>query len=700
MVVESRITAVTLYARGARVRRTATIAIARGQTRARIGGLPVAVLDGTVRIEAAGAVVAAAHVGLDAPPPDTAADEEPPELRAARLRVARADAEVERIDAALAVLAASPIALHAPGAGDAEPLAAWSAVVEARRQLMRLRTERELALRDQAAAARREADEARLALAAAADRDRRAGSARPAKQHELRKHVELELEGEGEGGTVTVELEYQVAAARWSPSYVARLDGERVMFELRATVAQATGEDWTGVALRLSTAEPERFATLPELAAQRIGRHQAEAARPGFRAPPSGAAALYHDYLRSFPDHRSQPISIGRIMAEPAEAAAAGDDDMFGAAVQTDVFMAPGGPPAAAAGSAVAPPRGARPAPIPVPPSVAMPKAAMLRHRDSSSDELRRTRVMPFGATAAAASAAPPAPPAISPPPAPPAPRLDYGNLRMAPPGSPERGTLIPAPRDPRLAAAGREVAAAAARIAALALPRGHATDWPHTYDYAFATDGLVDVRADAAWHSIAVTAAAGTARLRHVAVPREQADVFRLAAIANPLPGPLLPGPIDVYDRGNFLVTSELDQTPPGATVDVGLGVDPQVKVSRNTEFREETTGVLRGGLRLHHAIKIDIDNLSDRAIDLEVRERLPVTRDAEDEIEVVVGRVEPAWDRLVPDPAWPRELRLRGGYRWRLAVPAGAQRALRAAYEVRISGKHELVGGNRRES
>jgi uncharacterized protein (TIGR02231 family) len=231
-------------------------------------------------------------------------------------------------------------------------------------------------------------------------------------------------------------------------------------------------------------------------------------------------------------------------------------------------------------------------------------------------------------------------------------------------------------------------------------LPSGCSVEWPHTYDYAFTTDGAVDVRSDGAWHSIAVTAVPGSAALRHVAVPREQADVFRIATITNPLPGPLLPGPIDVYDRGTFLVTSTLEHTPPGAEMELGLGVDPRVKLSRNTEFREEITGVLRGGLRLHHVIKIDVENLAERAIDLEVRERLPVTRDDDDDVEIVLGRIDPAWERFTPDSAMPRARRLRGGYRWRLSVPAGAKRALRAAYEVRIAGKHELVGGNRRES
>jgi uncharacterized protein (TIGR02231 family) len=270
----------------------------------------------------------------------------------------------------------------------------------------------------------------------------------------------------------------------------------------------------------------------------------------------------------------------------------------------------------------------------------------------------------------------------------------------MAPPGSADRGQLVPAPRDRLAAGLTHTVAAQVARVMALALPSGSSAEWPHTYDYAFTTDGAVDVRSDAAWHSIAVTSVSGSAVMRHVAVPREQADVFRMATIANPLAGPLLPGPIDVYDRGTFLVTSAVEHTPPGALMELGLGVDPRIKLSRNTEFREETTGVLRGGLRLHHAIKIDVENLAETAIDLEVRERLPVTRDDDDDVEIVVGRIDPPWERFTPDSTQPRERRLRGGYRWRLSVPAGAKRGLRATYEVRIAGKHELVGGNRRES
>ena len=714
MEVASRISEVTLYAQGARVRRVMTIALGAAAPRVRLVGLPAAVIDDTVRVEAeGGALVTAVHVGLDAPASEAAAGEDTPEVRQGRQRVALAEAEIERLDAALAALAAAPVAVPPPKTD--EPVPAWGAMVDARRALVALRTERELALRGEAAVARRQADEARRGLAAAVDRDRRAGSTRAARLHELRKHVELELAG---AGTATVYLEYQVAAARWAPSYVARLDGDEVVFALRASVAQDTGEDWTGVALRLSTAEPERFGALPELAAQRIGRRQADPARPGFRAPPVGAAALYLDYLRGFPegtprrrrDETSPGVAAphgrgGKAGRAGVTAIAAEVWDEESSRAKQAYALPPGGPPRPA--SAVAAPamqQQVQPvmASSPLPQGVAAPeltRSTLLGGADGarafgSVPDMPASRSRPGGGGGAANAPAPPAPPAPS------AARLDYANLRMAPPGSAERGALVAAPRDHRVATLDGEVATAVARVTALVLPSGCQADWPHTYDYAFATDGAVDVGADGAWHSIAVTARPSTATLRHVTVPRQQADVFRLAAIVNPLAGPLLPGPIDVYDRGTFLVTSAVRHTPPGATLEIGLGVDPAVKVSRNTEFREETTGVLRGGLRLHHAIKIDVENLSERAIELEVRERLPVTRAGDDDVEVSVARAEPAWERWTPDPDAPRDQRLRGGHRWRLAIPAGGKRALRAAYEVKIAGKLELVGGNRRES
>nr|CUV64358.1 protein of unknown function [Ralstonia solanacearum] len=53
------------------------------------------------------------------------------------------------------------------------------------------------------------------------------------------------------GGELRVS--YQTARAGWRPAYQASLDSVRrnIVIDRQATVAQATGEDWRGVRLRL-----------------------------------------------------------------------------------------------------------------------------------------------------------------------------------------------------------------------------------------------------------------------------------------------------------------------------------------------------------------------------------------------------------------------------------------------------------------
>ncbi len=67
----------------------------------------------------------------------------------------------------------------------------------------------------------------------------------------------------GKGGEL--RLTYQVNGPGWTPSYRAALDSTAgtVKMERLAVVAQASGEDWRGVQLRLSTAQPKVGVTPP-----------------------------------------------------------------------------------------------------------------------------------------------------------------------------------------------------------------------------------------------------------------------------------------------------------------------------------------------------------------------------------------------------------------------------------------------------
>ena len=77
------------------------------------------------------------------------------------------------------------------------------------------------------------------------------------------RQVRIALAAPREG---SVRLRYQVAGPTWAPSYRATLDAEAGTVELErlAQVSQRTGEDWTGVALRLSTGSPRGATSGPQ----------------------------------------------------------------------------------------------------------------------------------------------------------------------------------------------------------------------------------------------------------------------------------------------------------------------------------------------------------------------------------------------------------------------------------------------------
>src|SRR6202012_4401018 len=78
--------------------------------------------------------------------------------------------------------------------------------------------------------------------------------------------------------------------------------------QLRAAIAQRSGEDWRGVKLSLSTANLERATELPELRSLRIGRAQPAPPKSGWREPPPGLDELFGSFDASVRPHTiSQP---------------------------------------------------------------------------------------------------------------------------------------------------------------------------------------------------------------------------------------------------------------------------------------------------------------------------------------------------------------------------------------------------------
>jgi hypothetical protein len=291
---------------------------------------------------------------------------------------------------------------------------------------------------------------------------------------------------------------------------------------------------------------------------------------------------------------------------------------------------------------------------------------------------------------------------------------LDYGRLRMASPRSPDRGKLtLVAEQDlylelwvrqhievsVDLAGALQWAQTEANGISDDGLSSRHQLAWSDSYDYAYPAEAPADVPSDGEYHSLPISQGGSEAELSYVVVPRESCDVYRVAEIKNSLGAPLLPGPVDVYRDGDFLVASDLSFTPAQGIIELGMGVEQSVKVSRNTRFQERSVGLIGGSAALEHKIQIEALNHLDCTIDLSVRERVPVVPEGEDDIKLELGEVSPTWEVFEPFPSQATAEVLGGGYRWNIVLAAGEKKTLWAVYEVRIPSKYELVGGNRRE-
>ena len=741
----SRIDSVTVYQKGALVTRAATLP--QGEPvppLIQVGNLPLSLSDSSVRVRVEGPAAPAdgdtgadlpvagnVRVSLDLavadeslPPPD---DEE---LKAARQRVLALSERIRHLEDRRRRLELLQLVARAENERGVPP---QPSPVEARLALLDFRHASLAAVDEELLSTHAEA---RLAADRKEDleqRRRAASRARQARSHELRKAAVVALRGGAvPAAPLRLVIEYMVPGARWAPSYAVELsqDLRRATVAVRAVVAQHTGEDWSGVELALATAEAMRWTELPELHALRIGRRQAPLPRLGWRPPPVGAAELYGDYDRFVaanpgpqaapaPARKRAPTRPGPAVApRPAMEDLAAVDFMEEhtdtwsdgeAAEMLSRMHAPGSAEKPKKRSAARARTGApQSAAYGAAPAAPMPAAPMMAARAPAPPPASSMMAHGGGGAPPPGGGGPPAPPDEPATPEATSNQLAYGDLRMPAPGNGQRGRLVLARRRERYVELLRvreveldvvnvvdQAVRRASQVSARALPPRH---WPVAawggYNFVYRADGAVDIPADGDFHGIALTSAEAEVEVEHVVVPRESTDVFRRVVLHNPLHAPLLSGPADIYVGGDYLMTTDVQLAPPRGKVEIGLGVDQSIKVSRNTRYAEESAGLMGGSLTLRHEIAIEVANHRDRPVRVEVQERIPVTRENDDEVHVSVGPVEPAWA-----PFEPEDYPLQGGYRWHVEVPAGQRQALRAAYAIKISAKKELAGGNRRE-
>ena len=253
--VQSAVDAVTVYPDGATVTRLITVDLPQGDTTLIARDFPPGLDASSLRVEGeTGARVTIGAIDARAPRPERPPPAPELEQRWRALKDERAALEdqigAEAARKRFAERFAAQIPLGLGDKGEARPVAEWRLAFGAVAEEIRAANNatRELKLKQ------RELDEEIARID-------RALQANPPRKMEVR--IDLAADA---GARATFRVSYTVRGARWAPLYDARLDTgtreRKPALELirRAEIVQQTGEDWSDVALSVSTVRTPREA--------------------------------------------------------------------------------------------------------------------------------------------------------------------------------------------------------------------------------------------------------------------------------------------------------------------------------------------------------------------------------------------------------------------------------------------------------
>lgn len=478
-----------------------------------------------------------------------------------------------------------------------------------------------------------------------------------------------------------LEISYTVLDAQWWPAYTLYLEDQsrRGRLVVEAAVAQATGEDWEGVTLSLSTAVLHMDARLPELASLRLGRAQRHVPR-GYREAPEGLQTLFASY-----DLRLQELGRPAVIPEPSRSAPPmpvmepepmwEEEDGMVEVQERYSSIAQN-----AFGGAPPPPSGASmSASMPMAPMMAS-KSMPMRKASGAREMLRASMDRSEG------SAAPSAPEQIEPAEA----WLNFDELILASNEDSRRGQLTRRGFGQRSSAGNLQPAQNRASIQSLVDPgssKGH-------FEYRMDAEGLVNVPADGMLHRIRLREDVTEPKLHWKCVPRAEAAVYREVSVQNPAPFPLLDGPLRVFVDGEMRVQTALRTVDVGGDMRVGLGVDDTFRVARNARVSEDGAGIFGGKRAVEHEITIEIRSSLGFTSRVQVYDRIPVTDDENVDVELL--KQEP---RATPYDQAELLKPVRGGLKWSVDLGAGATGTIAYSYRITLRSKDEIIGGNRRD-
>lgn len=185
-----------------------------------------------------------------------------------------------------------------------------------------------------------------------------------------------------------------------------------------------------------------------------------------------------------------------------------------------------------------------------------------------------------------------------------------------------------------------------------------------------------MDIPADNQEYDVEVQRFELPAEYRYFAIPKVEKDVFLMARARDWRQYNLLPGETNIFYQGTFVGKSYIDPSSTADTLDLSLGRDNSVTVSREMIKDFCKTSVLGSKKTDTRAYKIKVTNGKKKAISILIRDQVPVTTNAE--IEVSIDEV--SGGKHFPDT---------GFVEWELSTGSSESKELILKYTVKYPKK-----------
>jgi uncharacterized protein (TIGR02231 family) len=148
----------------------------------------------------------------------------------------------------------------------------------------------------------------------------------------------------------------------------------------------------------------------------------------------------------------------------------------------------------------------------------------------------------------------------------------------------------------------------------------------------------------------------------------------------------PLLPGPVLLQRDGQAVGQTSLAGLAPGEPLELGFGADPAVQVERRLVTDERAQSGLIGTTRRHERrFVVEAANRRPEPVEIELVERLPVSRDTRITVELLPATTPPTTTEHDRD---------QGVLAWRQRLEPGETAAVTFAYAVRHPADLDVTG------